>query len=123
MNELSGFEKIFPSIFSIGVGIGMIGQWIMFYIRDQIPELETEPVRIKLHLAAELLTAAALILGGTALFLNTAWGKEMLLLALGMLLYTLVVSSGYFAQKRQPAFVGMFAALFLLTLFCLLVIF
>jgi len=65
MNELSGFEKIFPSIFAIGVGIGMIGQWIMFYIKDQIPELETEPLRIKFHLGAELITAAALILGGS----------------------------------------------------------
>ncbi len=123
MDELSGFEKVFPSIFSICVGIGMIGQWIMFYLRDQIPELDTEPMRIKFHLAAELITAVVLILGGTALIANTSWGKDILLLALGMLLYTLVVSSGYFAQRRQPAFVGMFAGLFLLTLFSLLCIF
>jgi len=54
---------------------------------------------------------------------NKVWGKDALLPALGMLLYTLMVSSGYFAQKKQPAFVGMFAGLFLLTLFCLFCIF
>jgi len=79
----------------------MIGQWIMFYIKDQIPELETEPLRIKFHLGAELITAAALILGGAAMITNKVWGKDALLPALGMLLYTLMVSSGYFAQKSS----------------------
>ena len=47
----------FASIFSIIVGLGMIVQWTMSYISKQIPELETEPIRIWFHIAAEMATA------------------------------------------------------------------
>ena len=35
---------------------------------------------------------------------------------MGMLLYTVIVSPGYFAEKGQWAFVGMFAVIVLLAL-------
>ena len=36
----------FAAIYSIIVGVGMIGQWMMSYINKQIIELKTEPIRI-----------------------------------------------------------------------------
>ena len=39
---------------------------------------------------------------------------------MGMLLYTIIVSSGYFAQKRVWPSVAMFAALLILTAISLL---
>jgi len=38
------------------------------------------------------------------------------MLAMGVLLYTVIVSPCYFAHKRQWTFVGMFAVVFLLAL-------
>ena len=54
----------FAGVFSIIVGVGMIGQWTFSYIARQIPELESEPIRIWFHIAAEMVTAVCLIAGG-----------------------------------------------------------
>jgi hypothetical protein len=81
-----------------------------------VPELVTEPLRIRFHLAAEFATALALLVGGLALLTGQAWGRWVYLLAMGMLLYTVIVSPGYFAQRGQWAFVGMFAVVLLVAL-------
>ena len=112
----------FSAIFGIVVGLGMIGQWLLFYITRQIPELETEPVRIKFHLAAEFITALTLITAGFGLLLNILWANNLFLVACGMLLYTVMVSPGYFAQKGQWGFVGMFAVILLFTIISLFTI-
>jgi hypothetical protein len=107
---------IFAAIYAIVVGAGMIGQWLFSLATGQVPELVTEPLRIRFHLAAEFATALALLAGGLALLTGQAWGRWFYLLAMGMLLYTVIVSPGYFAQKGQWAFVGMFAVVLLLAL-------
>jgi hypothetical protein len=107
---------VFASIFAMVVGAGMIGQWLFFLATGQVPELETEPLRIRFHLVAEFVTAIALLVGGIALLTNQTWGRCFYLLAMGMLLYTVIVSPGYFAEKGQWAFVGMFAVVLLLAL-------
>ena len=107
---------VFASIFALIVGAGMIGQWVFFLATGQVPELKTEPLRIRFHLVAELATAVVLLVGGLALLTDQTWGRCLYLLAMGMLLYTLIVSPGYFAEKGQWAFVGMFAVVFLLAL-------
>jgi hypothetical protein len=107
---------VFAALFALVVGVGMIGQWILFLVTGQVPGLETEPLRIRFHLAAEFATALALLVGGLALLTDQAWGCWFCLLAAGMLLYTVIVSPGYFAQKGQWACVGMFAAVLLLAL-------
>jgi hypothetical protein len=107
---------VFAAVFALVVGAGMIGQWILFLVTGQVPELESEPLRIRFHLAAEFATALALLVGGLALLTEQSWGRWFYLLATGMLLYTVIVSPGYFAEKGQWAFVGMFAAVLLLAL-------
>ena len=107
---------IFAAVFALVVGAGMIGQWLFFLVTGQVPELKTEPLRIRFHLAAEFATALALLVAGGALLTGQSWGRWFYLLAVGMLLYTVIVSPGYFAEKGQWAFVAMFAVLFLLAL-------
>jgi hypothetical protein len=107
---------IFAAIYALVVGTGMIAQWLFFLAVGQVPELETEPLRIRFHLAAEFATALALLAAGAALLANQGWGQWFYPLATGMLLYTVIVSPGYFAQKGQWPFVGMFAVLLVLAL-------
>jgi hypothetical protein len=61
---------LFPAVFAILVGVSMIGQWSFSYFSKQIPELETERVRVLFHIAAELITALALIAGGIGLLVG-----------------------------------------------------
>jgi peptidoglycan/LPS O-acetylase OafA/YrhL len=107
---------IFSAVYALVVGMGMIGQWLFFLATEQVPELKTEPLRIRFHLVAEFATAIALLVGGIALLTHQSWGQWFYLLAVGMLLYTVIVSPGYFAEKGQWAFVGMFAVVLLLAL-------
>ena len=106
----------FPAIFAIIVGVGMIGQWTFSYLSKQIPELKTEPIRILFHLAGEFITAVALIAGGVGLLGGWAWGVPVYLVATGMLLYTAIVSPGYFAQKGQWGWLLMFGVIIVLAL-------
>jgi len=112
----------FPAIFSIIAGVGMIAQWALSFFSKQIPELETERIRILFHIAAELITAAMLIVGGAGLLGNWDWGVPVYLVAIGMLLYTAIVSPGYFAQKGQWTWVGIFGVLIVLALASVIVV-
>jgi len=106
----------FPAIFSIVVGIGMIVQWSLSYFSKQIPELETERIRVLFHIAAELVTAITLILGGVGLLGNWSCGVPLYLVATGMLFYTAIVSPGYFAQKGQWVWLVIFGVLIVMAL-------
>lgn len=105
---------IFPAIFSIVVGTGMIAQWGLSYFSGQIPELETEPIRIWFHIAAELITAALLITAGIGILSGSGWGQPLYFVSAGMLIYTAIVSPGYFAQKGQLNWLYMFGTILIL---------
>jgi peptidoglycan/LPS O-acetylase OafA/YrhL len=113
---------IFASVFAIAVGVLMIGQWSFFYLSNQIPELETEPYRIGFHLAGEFATAIALIVGGVGLLTGQGWASWLYMVAVGMLLYTVIVSPGYFAQRGEWPFVGMFAVLLVLAVVSIILV-
>ena len=108
------------AIFSMIVGISMILMWIMFYLTGSIPELNTEPARILMHLAAEFATAIALIIAGWGLISLKKWGFNLYLIATGALLYTLIQSPGYFLHTGETALVIMFAVLIIFALVFLL---
>ena len=104
----------FSAWFSILVGVLMFAQWGFFLTAGSVPEVQTEPIALAFHLAAEFATALLLIIGGTALLRGMPRAREIALAAAGMLAYTVIVSPGYFAQLGQWPLVGMFALLLIL---------
>jgi hypothetical protein len=107
----------FSAWYSILVGILMIGQWGFFLGTGQVPELQTELIRIAFHLAVELITAIMLVFGGYLLLKKTSLSKQLALVAAGMLLYTTIVSPGYFAQLGEWPIVIMFGLLVVTNLY------
>lgn len=93
----------------------MLGLWAALIGTGGVPELETAPGEIGFHLAAELLTALALVLAGAGVWAGRAWAGRAYPVALGMLLYTTINSAGYYAGLGKLAVVGMFVALVLAT--------
>ena len=69
---------------------------------------------IALHLAAEVVTALLLATGG--MILARGGPRWLALVGLGMLLYTVIQSPGYFVARQELAPVVMFAVLALLTI-------
>jgi len=106
----------FSAIYAILVGVLMMGQWSLSLARGQVPEVETAPIRIAAHLVAEFLTAVALIVGGVGMLGHVAWGSPLTLVALGMLIYTLIASPGYFGQRGEWPMVILFGVLLVLAL-------
>ena len=108
--------KKIAAVYSIIVGASMIGMWTVFYVIGEIPEINTEPAKIVMHLIAEFVTAIALIFGGFGLILNRKWGFQTYLLSMGMLMYTLIVSPGYYIQSGDFIFVAMFTLFIILAI-------
>ncbi len=103
----------FAGFFAVAAGFLMIGIWGFSLTTGKVPEIQSAPLSIGFHLAAEILTALALLLSGLAILKKLAWGRTLFLVAGGMLLYTVIVSPGYFAQRGQWPIVAMFGILFL----------
>ena len=114
MKELKA--KKIASVFSIFIGIAMIGMWIMFYATGNIPELATEPMRISMHILAEVITAIMLIIAGVGIFAGIKWAREVYFLSMGMLIYTLIQSPGYFMETEDYGFVIMFGIMLALAI-------
>jgi len=104
----------FPAWCSLSIGILMLAQWTFFIAAGQVPEIKTAPVALAFHLVAEAATAILLITGGIALLRRALWAPKLLMVANGLLIYTVIVSPGYFAQAGQWPLVGMFALLLVL---------
>lgn len=105
----------FAGCFSVVVGGAMLVQWSVFILTGSVPELKTEPIRIVFHLAGEALTAVVLLASGAGLLMRKPWARTVFFVSAGMLLYTAIVSPGYFAQQGQWGFLVMFAAVLALT--------
>jgi hypothetical protein len=91
------------------VGALMALQWLGFLVTGNVPELQTEPVAIGFHLAAEAATAVLLMIAGVRLL--QARGPRWGLIAVGMLIYTVINSAGYFAEHGAWGMVAMFGVL------------
>jgi hypothetical protein len=57
---------------------------------------------------------------GFGLLFGGAWALSIYLVAVGMLLYSMVASPGYFAQRGEWSLVGLFAVLLLLAVLSLI---
>jgi len=114
-NTLGGTQRgvglVFSAWYALIVGALMIVQWAFFLATGQVPELQSEPYRIAFHLVGEAVTAIALIGAGIGLLRRRPWGRSVALIAYGLLVYTMIVSPGYFAQSGDWLFVGMFTLL------------
>jgi hypothetical protein len=106
----------FASIYAVAVGVLMIIMWSFFIVSGQVPELQTKPAEILLHIVDELVTALLLVISGILVLRRIPWANLTVLIAFGMLFYTVIVSPGYYIQKGAAAFVVMFALLLALGL-------
>lgn len=109
----------FAAWYCLVVGLLIIISWPFFFLTGQVPQLETEPYAIFAHLLAEMVTAVALIATGVALLQRRPWAAGAAPTALGMLVYTVINSSGYFAEQGEWPPVAMFAVLLILALISL----
>src|ERR1700748_3659726 len=100
----------FAAWYAIVVGVLMLLQWGTFLGTGQVPELQTEPIRIAFYFAGEGLTALRVVVSGIAMLKRENWANRVYFVSSGMLIYSVIVSPGYFAQRGNWALVAMFGA-------------
>lgn len=96
------------SIIYIIIGIGIIGLWIMLLGTSQVPELETEPIAIVFHIVIECIMGVLSILSGIWLFRQRTYYKQLILFTNGLLVYSVVNSSGYYGDQGEVGMIIMF---------------
>lgn len=96
--------------YSIVVGLFMIGFWTLLVAKGKA-ELHERPWDMGFHLAAEFGTAALLLVAAVGALLEASWSGSLMPVALGMLLYTVVNSPGFYAGRKEWPMVGMFVTL------------
>ncbi len=104
------------ALYSILMGILLIGTWLVLFALGQVPELWTQPLDTGSLLAAEFLTGIGLVAGGWGLLTVRRWGFTLVLFALGMMFYTVVRSIGLFAEQGVPLAAAWFVLVTALTL-------
>ena len=92
----------------------MIGFWVFALTKNLVPP-EEKPWLITFHLFAEFTTAILLIISGVGLWVGSEWARTLSPLALGLLLYIVIYSPGYYAQKNNRPMAAMFIVLIILT--------
>lgn len=115
-----------PAVYSIVVGSLIAIQWVRTLVADRVPnpdEAYSGRGRLELgfHWVAEAITATGLIASGASVLGQAGWSAWLFPLSLGMLIYTLINSSGYFAQRREFPVVAMFGILLAGAVFSLIV--
>lgn len=106
---------IICGIYAIIIGIGIIGLWIMLYRTKQIPELKTEPIAIKFHLTAEMTMGLLCLTSGILLLLGVSWSPYLYITAMGLVIYAVINSAGYYGQNKQWLFVVMFIVILIVS--------
>ncbi|NYT12511.1 MAG: hypothetical protein GKC03_08210 [Methanomassiliicoccales archaeon] len=99
------------SIFLIAIGLLIIGMWTALLLGKKVDDLETNRLGMIYHIIAEFLTGLLLVAAGVSSILDARWSFEISLVALGMLIYTVINSAGYYAQRGEKAMVFMFVFL------------
>jgi len=102
--------ELIASIYTIIIGITMLGMWFLLLFKREVPDLKTKPTQIFFHLAAEFLTAVVLIVGGIGFIISQPWGLAIFFIAIGMAIYSTINAAGFYGQlKDWPMFIILIA--------------
>ncbi len=98
------------AIFSILMGLMMLGTWSYLILSNNYPAAATSPLETAYLLVAEFLTAAALIAAGYGFLTERRWGLPLILVALGELVYCTVRFAGELGQGGSVPGLAFFTA-------------
>jgi len=98
------------AIFSILMGLMMLGTWGFLFLTNNYPQAKTLPLESGYLLLAEFLTASALIMGGYGILSHRKWGRPLSLVALGELIYCTVRFAGELGQEGSGAGLAFFTS-------------
>ncbi len=100
-------------IYSLVLGIAIIGMWLVILSGTTLPEGRTE---LSFHLASEFLMATFCIISGILVLRRKHPGRLVNMAALGMVIYSVLNAAGYYGERGETAAMIMFIVMVLLSL-------
>lgn len=104
--------KKISAIYSIIMGISVMGMWCIILLTQGTPEGQFE---ITFHLISEFLMAILLITGGYIFLRLKNNGRKILMVAHGMLIYSVLNAAGYYGQRENIGMTSMFFSIFIVS--------
>ncbi len=109
--------KKMAGVYSILLGVSIMGLWSMLLSTGNVPELKTALISIAFHMAAETIMGILLLMSGVALIKDSKNGVSLFVLSNGLVIYSVVNSAGYYGEKGQWIMVAMFMAILFMSSF------
>jgi len=112
------FSDWYLAIVPILIGAGMLSFWALAIATRRVPEIEAGGIEIWFHIVAETVTGVVLIAGGAAVLNDgdSLFAIVLSSLSLGMLTYTLIVSPGYYVERRNLPLIVVFGGFWIATI-------
>ncbi len=100
------------AVYSIVIGVSVLGMWIMILLTGGISE---KPIEISLHLISEFSMSILLLISGISILRGKKYGRTIFHISNGMLIYFVMNAAGYYGQRNNFVMVGMFAVIFVIS--------
>ena len=84
------------AVYAVLVGLGIAATWAVYFLTGSIFGIEPAPLGLGFHIAAELIAAVVMLAAAAGLAARKAWGPRLFFLAMGMLIYAVINSPGYY---------------------------
>jgi hypothetical protein len=101
------------AVYCVAVGASMAVWWAVELRNGVLHRNDRSRPEITLHVVAEVVTAVVLVAGGVVIL--TSGASSLAFVGLGLLLYAVVQSPGYFLERGERTMVWMFAVLVIVT--------
>jgi hypothetical protein len=103
------------AIYSLLIGFSILLIWLILFFgggdEEMVISLETTPIEMGAHIAAELITAAVLITAGLGLLKGRDWSKTLFFFGTGLLTYSVISAAGFYGQRGDYVPAGVFAGI------------
>jgi hypothetical protein len=111
--QVNDMKNRIIGIYSLVLGIAIIGMWLVILSGTTLPEGRTE---LSFHLASEFLMAAFCIVSGILVLRRKHPGRLFNMAALGMMIYSVLNAAGYYGERGEKAAMIMFIVVAFLSL-------
>lgn len=106
------------AIYSLLIGFSILLIWLILFVgggdEEMVGSLETTPIEMGAHIAAELVTAAVLITAGLGLLKGRDWSNTWFFFGTGLLTYSVISAGGFYGQRGDLAVAGVFGVILIL---------
>jgi hypothetical protein len=104
-------------VYSLVVGSLVPAWWAFALWTGAIPEVGEGRSDIWFHIAAEIVTGVILVSGGIGILVapDAGWSSMLSAFGLGLVVYTLIQSPGYYVDRGERPMIVMFSTIWLFT--------